>query len=55
MVVLWRRPGQNLTIYCALFSLTWFDVCSFLFLNTYFNNDSIREVSLCSILCSLKK
>jgi len=34
-------------VYCALslFSLTWFDDCSFLFLNTHFNNDTIREAS----------
>jgi len=28
-----------------MFSLTWFDACSFLFLYTYFNNDSISEIS----------
>jgi len=28
-----------------MFSLTWFDDCSFLFLYTYFNNDSISEIS----------
>jgi len=28
----------------AMFSLTRFDDCSFLFLNAYFNNDNIREV-----------
>jgi len=27
-----------------MFSLTWFDDCSFLFLYTYFNNDSISEI-----------
>jgi len=29
------------TVHCVMFSLTWFDDCSFLFLYTYFNNDSI--------------
>ena len=27
-----------------MFNLTWFDDCSFLFLYTYFNNDSISEI-----------
>ena len=27
-----------------MFSLTWFDDCSFLFLYTYFSNDSISEI-----------
>jgi len=27
-----------------MFSLTWFNGCSFLFLFTYFNNDSISEI-----------
>ena len=27
-----------------MFSLTWFDDCSFLFLYTYFNHDSISEI-----------
>jgi len=27
-----------------MFSLTWFDDCSFLFLYAYFNNDSISEI-----------
>jgi len=44
IILLWR-PGLNpFNFLCTLFSLTWFDDCSFLFLNTYFNNDSIREV-----------
>jgi len=32
---------KPLIVYCALFSRTWLDDCSFLFLNTYFNNDSL--------------
>jgi len=37
-----KKAGQNpLTVYCVLFSLTWFDDCSFLFIYTYFKNDSI--------------
>jgi len=27
-----------------MFSFTWFNDCSFLFLFTYFNNDSISEI-----------
>ena len=45
IILLWRRPGQNLwTVYCVMFSLTWFDDCSFLFLYMYFNNDSISGI-----------
>jgi len=29
-----------LIVYCAMFSLTWSDDCSFLFPNIYFNNNS---------------
>jgi len=36
------RTKPFLIVYCALFSLTGFDACSFLC--TYFNNDSVREV-----------
>ena len=40
-----KKAGQKfLTVYCVVFSLTWFDDCSFLFLHTYFNNDSISEI-----------
>jgi len=40
------RPKTFLIIwaYCAMFSLSRFDDCSFLFLNTYFNNDSLSAV-----------
>ena len=32
-----------------MFSLSWFDDCSFLFLYTYFNNDSISEIWNCPV------
>jgi len=35
---------KPLVVYSALFSRMWFNDCSFLFLNTYFDNDSLREV-----------
>jgi len=38
-----NKAGQNLSVHCVMFSLTWFDDCSFLFLYTYFNNDSISK------------
>jgi len=35
MILVGRKPGQNsLIAYCAMISLTWFDDCGFLFLNT---------------------
>jgi len=33
---------KDYIVYRAIFSLTKFYHCSFLFLNTYFNNDRIR-------------
>ena len=40
-----KKAGQSLlTVHCVIFNLTWFDDCSFLFLHTYFNNDSISEI-----------
>jgi len=37
----WRRQDKTfLTVYCVMFSLTWFDDCSFSYFYTYFNNDS---------------
>jgi len=40
-----KKAGQTFsTVYCVMFSLTWFDDCSFLFLYTYFNNDSLSEI-----------
>jgi len=39
------KAGENLlTVHSVMFSLTWFDDYSFLFLYTYFNNDSISEI-----------
>jgi len=38
-----KKAGQNL-FNCFMFNLTWFDYCSFLFLCTYFTNDSISEI-----------
>jgi len=41
------EEGQDKTfliVYCVLLSLNLLDDFGFLFLNTYFNNDSIREV-----------
>ena len=37
-----KKAGQSL-FNCVVFSLAWFDDCSFLFLYTYFN-DSISEI-----------
>jgi len=40
-----KKAGQNFwTVHCVMFSLTWFDDCSFLFLYTHFKNDSISEI-----------
>jgi len=36
-----KKDKNFLIVHCALCSLTCFDDCSFLFPNTYINNDSI--------------
>ena len=41
-----KKAGQNIfnCLYCVMFRFTWLDDCSFLFLFTYFNNDSMSEI-----------
>jgi len=44
-----RPNGWEALVYCVMFSLTWFDYCSFLFLHTYLNNDNTSENLTCPV------
>ena len=54
LMLIWIRQDKTfLPVYCAMFSLTWFDDCSILFLYMYFNNDSVSEIIYSSLVATV--